>query len=194
MNFNKRNNTCSSKCWTDHETLFRELASTLRDFFKRLSKLWDFQGNKNWWKFLFNKPLRNTPVPMPPITTGSEVPTTPPTTEGVGGPWGAMLGRYRHAKPSAAMSNSTNAGVTEAPCILASLGVVMETRHLMRVSGTGRPADCSLRSVSIVASFSSMPTDQLMMSGSCQGRELWSWYSSSTERQLSGEPRRRKSL
>lgn len=145
-------------------------------------------------KHCSNVTQRNTPVPMPPITAGSEVPTTPPTTEGVGGPCGAMLGRYRQAKPSAAMSNSTKAGVTEAPCILASLGVVMETRHLTRVSGTGRPADCSLRSVSIVASFSSMASDQLMMSGSCQGSELWSWYSSSTERQLNGEPRRRKSL
>ena len=76
---------------------------------------------------------------MPPITGGSRFPTTLPTTEGVGGPWGAMLGRYRQENPSALMSNSTKDGVTEDPCMRLSRGVVMDTKHLTRVSGTVRP-------------------------------------------------------
>ena len=79
------------------------------------------------------------PVPMPPMTAVSVVPTTPPTTEGVGGPCGAMLGRYRQEKPSADMSNSTKDGVTVDPCMRQSLGVVMETKHLTLVRGTVPP-------------------------------------------------------
>ena len=73
------------------------------------------------------------------MTAGSEVPTTPLTTDGVGGPWGATLGRYKQEKPSALMSNSTKAGVTDDPCMRLSRGVVIDTRHLTLVRGTDPP-------------------------------------------------------
>ena len=96
------------------------------------------------------------PVPIPPITDESATPTTPLTTLGVGGPCGAILGKYRHPNPSAFMLNSTNAGVTLDPCILASFGVVMETKHFTRVNGTGYPVDLSFFSTSNGVRFSSM--------------------------------------
>ena len=80
------------------------------------------------------------PVPIPPTTALSEPPIMPAfTTDGFGGPCGAMLGKYRHPNPSAFMSNSTNAGVIEAPWRRTSRGVVMETKHLTLVSGTAPP-------------------------------------------------------
>lgn len=43
-------------------------------------------------------------------------------------------------KPSSDLSNSTNAGVTADPFKRISWGVVMDTRHLTRVSGTVLPS------------------------------------------------------
>jgi hypothetical protein len=42
------------------------------------------------------------------------------------------------------ISNSTKAGVTADPLILASFGVVIDTRHFTRVNGTASPAVFSL--------------------------------------------------
>lgn len=129
---------------------------------------------------------------MPPITDESATPTTPLTTLGVGGPCGAILGKYKHPNPSAFMLNSTNAGVTLDPCILASLGVVMETRHLTLVSGTGQPVDLSFFSTSNGVLFSSilacLDRGQLVLDFSEWAR------SSSAGRQLRGEPSLKKSL
>ena len=63
----------------------------------------------------------------------------PVTTDGLGGPCGAILGKYKHPNPSTLMSNSTNDGVMLAPCSLTSRGVVMETRHLTRARDTEPP-------------------------------------------------------
>ena len=61
------------------------------------------------------------------------------TTDGVTGPCGAMLGRYKQPKPSVCMSNSTKDGVMAAPCRRTSRGVVIDTRHFTRVSSTAPP-------------------------------------------------------
>lgn len=45
-----------------------------------------------------------------------------------------------YPNPSSEVSNSTNAGVTAAPCRRMSWGVVMDTRHLTRVRGTVLPS------------------------------------------------------
>jgi len=76
-----------------------------------------------------------------PVTTVWSVPPIMPadTTDGVTGPCGAILGRYMQPKPSQLMSNSTNDGVMAAPWRRTSRGVVIDTRHLTRVSSTGPP-------------------------------------------------------
>lgn len=58
------------------------------------------------------------------------------------------------------MSNSTNAGVIEAPWRRTSLGVVMETRHLTRVKGTAPPLDFNflLMSFTNFLSFNGLST------------------------------------
>lgn len=134
----------------------------------------------------------HSPAPIPPMTEESATPTTPLTTLGVGGPCGAILGKYKQPNPSAFMLNSTNAGVTLEPCILASFGVVMDTRHFTLVNGTGQPVDFSFFSTSNGVLFSSilacLDRGQLVDSFSEWTR------SSSAGRQFRGEPRRRKSL
>ena len=52
---------------------------------------------------------------------------------------GVMLGKKRAPKPSADMSNSTNAGIIATPGSRPSRGVVMDTKHWTRDSVTGEP-------------------------------------------------------
>lgn len=86
--------------------------------------------NNYFYNFLF----QYLPEPIPPSTLLSAVTT-------VGGVvlCGAILGKYKQANPSALMSNSTNGGKVQEPWALKSLGVVMDTKVLIRVRGTGPP-------------------------------------------------------
>jgi len=131
-----------------------------------------------------------SPDPMPPTTPGSLPPIIPdPTTEGVGGPCGAILGRYRQPKPSAFMSNSMNAGVIDAPWRRTSLGVVMETRHLTLVRGTVPPLAVPFFISDSTCGFSKAYVGP-------EGSEEWraSKVSSFSEAQHNGAPSRRKFL
>lgn len=56
------------------------------------------------------------------------------------------------------------------------------------------PAELSFFSVSTVEGFSSRPQEDTIPSGCVTATDISSAYSSSTERQLSGDPSRRKSL
>lgn len=70
--------------------------------------------------------------------------------------WGATLGMYKQAKPSALMSNSTNGGKVQEPCARKSFGVVIDTRVLIRVRGTGPP----------LGLFGSMSSNEMQHRGS----------------------------
>ena len=81
-----------------------------------------------------------SPVPTPLIlaeSAAAAIPTLTTVCDGVD--CGAILGKYRQPYPSALMSNSAKAGVTDVLFSRTSRGVVMETRHLTRVSGTTLP-------------------------------------------------------
>lgn len=137
--------------------------------------------------------ITKLPEPIPPMTVVSATPTTPLTTDGVGGPCGAILGKYRHPKPSAFILNSTKAGVNEDPFILASLGVVIDTRHLTRVRGTGHPVVFNFFSTSYGVRFSS--TLACLLRGQVVRNLLYCPSSSSSRgRQFRGEPNLKKSL
>lgn len=79
----------------------------------------------------FNKTLPD-PIPLSTLLSAH-------TTEGGVVFWGAILGKYIHANPSALISNSINGGKVQDPCALKSFGVVIETKVFIRVNGTGPP-------------------------------------------------------